>query len=169
MAAVIRHRVAPPPDLLLIGRALSTMEGIATRIYPAYRPLDSVRPYLTAIFLKRMMDPSVRAQQVWDVASEYAALLRSMPGDVKAILRRLRRGHLELRITLMGEDERARRRERGVNRAILAGISATSFISSVLLLSLETGCPPAIPVLSFALSVGTFAWVILGVLRSGGA
>jgi len=168
LAAVIRHQVSPPPDLLLIGRALSTMEGIATRIYPAYRPLESVRPFLTALFLKRTMDPTLRAQQAWDVGSDYAGLFRTLPGDLKAVLRRLRKGQLELRIDLAGEEDRTRRRERAANRAIVAGISATSFLTSVLLFSLETGCPPAIPFLCFALAVGTFGWVMVGVLRSGG-
>ena len=168
MASVIRHKVSPQPDLLLIGRALSTMEGIATRIYPAYAPVESVRPYLTAIFLKRMMDPSLRAGQVYDVVSEYASFLRVLPRDLKALLRRIRKGELELRIDLQGEDERAGRRDRAVNRAVLAGVSATSFLSAVLLFSFDTGCPPAIPILAFATAVGTFGWVLLGILRSGG-
>ena len=168
MAAVIRHKVTPPADLLLIGRALSTMEGIATRIYPEYKPVESVRPYLTAIFLKRMMDPTLRAQQAYDVVSEYAGFLKALPRDLKSLLRRLRKGQLELRIDLVGEDERSRRRNRTSNRAILAGISATSFLSATVLLSFDTGCPAAIPVLAFATAVGTFGWVLLGIFRSGG-
>lgn len=168
MAAVIRHKVTPPADLLLIGRALSTMEGIATRIHPEYQPLESVRPYLTALFLKRMMDPTLRAQQAYDVVSEYAGLLRVLPRELKSLLRRIRKGQLELRIDDIGADERSRRRERAANRGILAGISATSFLSATLLLSFDTGCPPAIPVMAFATAVGTFVWVVVGVLRSGG-
>ena len=168
MAAVIRHKVSPPADLLLIGRALSTMEGIATRIYPEYNPIESVRPYLTTLFLKRMMDPTLRVQQAYDVVSEYGSLLRVLPRDLKSLLRRLRKGQLELRIDLMGEDDRSRRRDRAANRAVLAGISATSFLSTVLLFSFDTGCPTPIPILTFAMAIGTFGWVLLGVLRSGG-
>ena len=168
MAAVIRHKVTPPADLLLIGRALSTMEGIAARIYPAYKPLESVRPYLTSLFLKRMMDPTLRVQQAYDVFSEYGSFLKVLPRDLKSLLRRLRKGQLELRIDNLGEDERSRRRDRAANRAILAGISATSFLSAVLLLSVDSGCPSVIPILAFATAVGTFGWVLLGILRSGG-
>ncbi len=168
MASVIRHKVSFQADLLLIGRALSTMEGIATRIYPAYVPLESVRPYLTALFLKRMMDPSLRAKQVYDVISEYAGFLRVLPRDLKALLRRLRRGELEMKINLQGEDERASRRDRATNRAVLAGISISAFLSSVMLLSFDTGCPPALSILTFATAVGTLGWVLLGILRSGG-
>ncbi len=168
MGAVIRHKVSPPADLLLIGRALSTMEGIATRIYPEYNPIESVRPYLTTLFLKRMMDPTLRVQQAYDVVSEYGSFLRVLPRDLKSLLRRLRKGQLELHIDLLGEDERSRRRDRAANRAILTGISVTSFLSSVLLFSFDTGCPTAIPILTFATAIGTFGWVVLGVLRSGG-
>ncbi|MFH1529241.1 MAG: AarF/ABC1/UbiB kinase family protein [Pseudomonadota bacterium] len=168
MAAVIRHKVTPPPDLLLIGRALSTMEGIATRIYPEYKPLESVRPYLTALFLKRMMDPTQRVQQAYDVVSEYGSFLRVLPGDLKSLLRRLRKGQLELRIDLMGEDGRSRRRDRAANRMILTAISVTAFLSATLLLSFDTGCPPHLPILALGTAVGTFGWVVLGILRSGG-
>jgi len=168
MASVIRHKVTPPADLLLIGRALSTMEGIAARIYPEYKPLESVRPYLTALFLKRMMDPTLRVQQAYDLAAEYGGFLKALPRDLRSLLRRLRKGQLELRIDLVGEEARSLRRDRAANRAILTGVSATSFLAATLLLSFDTGCPPFIPVLAFATAVGTFGWMLLGIIRSGG-
>ncbi len=43
---VVKHDVRLPPDLLIVGKSLTTIEGIAQEIDPSFDPLAEMRPFL---------------------------------------------------------------------------------------------------------------------------
>jgi ubiquinone biosynthesis protein len=164
---VFRHRILLPSDLLGVGRALSTMEGIARRIYPQFNPLAEVQPYLVSLFLKRALNPSAQSDAVVDLAMDWASFARDLPRDVRDVLQKLRRGELSLRI----DDRRAREETAAANRranrlaGTLMGLAGSA--GSALLLASDSGSP-LLAYAGLAGSVLVLLWVLSGIHRSGG-
>jgi len=123
---IIRYDVRMPSDLLLVGKSVSTMEGIARQIQPDFNPMLELRPYLVRLYARRALDPSAYSRRVWRVAHDWWGLARSLPNDVRGLARRVRDGEIVLNINDTGQGERQVRTERQINRVIVA---AASFLS----------------------------------------
>ena len=120
---IIRYDVRMPADLLLVGKSVSTMEGIARQIQPDFNPMMELRPYLIRLYARRALDPNTYSRRVARVAHDWWGLVRSLPNDVRGLTRRVRDGELQLNINDTGQAERLVRAERQVNRVIV-GVSS---------------------------------------------
>ena len=60
---ITRHNVRVPSDLLLVGKALATIEGVGRAIYPQLNALEEIRPIVLRIYIQRMTDPKFHARQ----------------------------------------------------------------------------------------------------------
>jgi ubiquinone biosynthesis protein len=168
MEIMKRHRVRLPTDLLLMGRALAAMESAAVAIHPEMKPMEAIRPYVTAVFLRRAADPQVLAEGLIEEAENWEELWRGLPSQLHSVLGRAARGDLTLTVA---DGEFARREqgaERRVNRALVAGLSAVAFASWVYLLSTPAQVPGPIVWADFALAVTTLGWTLWGIWKSGG-
>ena len=164
---VFKHRIQMPTDLLMVGRALGTMEGIAREIHPQFAPLEAVQPYLISTFLKRALDPSVQSAIIMDGVLNWASLLKRLPSDVEDLTLKLKEGRF--RIQVEDPDAGAARLEsnRRANRAIGAGLTLGGGVLSVHLMNfpgLESWIAPTCIGLTALMGL----WVLRGVFRSGG-
>ncbi len=123
--AIVRFDVQMPADLLLIGKAISTMEGIARQIHPDFNPLEEIRPYLVRLYVRRALDPMVYSRRLVRLMHDYWGLMTTAPGEVRGLLRRVKRGELEIQLRDAGEGARAIRTERRINRGIVAACTLT--------------------------------------------
>ncbi len=164
---IYKHRISLPADLLGVARAISTMEGIARQIYPAYNPIQSVQPYLISLFVKRALDPAHQADQLVEGVADFVGLLRQLPRDVSDVVRRLKEGELTLRVQDPFAKEAARIQIRGRNRLVgallsFAGLGASFYLQAA------PGVSEWVPWTSFSTSFLIAIWVILGIRKSGG-
>lgn len=125
--AVVRYQVRVPAELILIGKAISTMEGIAQELYPNYDPLASVRPYLVQLYVRRVLDPKTYSKRIYRVLHDWWGLVRVVPGEVRGLLRRAKSGELTFQIRDPDAELLRARNERTVNRAMLAGYSMVAW------------------------------------------
>lgn len=164
---IYKHRISLPADLLGVARAISTMEGIARQIYPAYNPLKSIQPYLVSLFVKRALDPAHQAEKLVDGIMDFSGLLLQLPRDLSDVVKRLKAGELTLRIhdtvalDVANTEARSRNRVVGVLLS-LAGIGASFYLQAA------PGVSDWIPWTSFATSFLIAMWVVLGIRKSGG-
>lgn len=130
----LRHHVVLPADLLLVGKAMATMEGIGREVCPEYKPLDAIRPYLTEVYVRRMLDAKRHSQVVARSLMDGLALLKDAPFDLRRVLRKLRRG--ELTLVLRSADEESRRKSAMLraDRLMLAGLFPVFFFGAAWLL-----------------------------------
>jgi ubiquinone biosynthesis protein len=125
---VVRYQVRLPVELILIGKSISTTEGIAQEIYPEFNPLEAIRPYLVQLYVKRVLDPKTYSRRIYRILHDYLGLVRVLPGEVRAILRRLKSGELHIQHTDVGAENRSIRHERSVNRVLLGAWSLAAWI-----------------------------------------
>lgn len=130
----VRHHVMLPTDLLLVGKSVATMEGLGHQVYPEFRPLEAIRPYLTEVYVQRMLDAKKHSQAVARTSMDLANLLKDAPFEIRRVLRKIRKG--EFAIQVRSPAEPARRALLGtlINRVILAVLFPAFFFGSVVLL-----------------------------------
>jgi len=131
---VQRHHVALPADLLLMAKALATIEGIAQELYPEYDPLSEMRTYLLRIYAKRLTNPAYLFKGVYHAVDSYVYLLRKLPRELESIVSKLRKGELSLRLEDVEGRRAARAHERALNRLTLAIFYLATGIGSAILL-----------------------------------
>ena len=91
-----RHNVSLPADLMMVGKAVATLEGIGRKIFPDFNPIDYMKPYLTKLYTERLTDPTRQAAQAYKAVNNLLRLVRDGPYDIRRLLRKLRRGEIQL-------------------------------------------------------------------------
>ncbi len=124
---ITRHDIDLPSDLLLIGKALSTMEGIARQIHPTFNPLVDLRPVFVRLYLARALDPETYSRRITRTARDWWSLANVVPGELRAILRRARRGEIRFEVADPGLDRLLEARDRQVNRVILTATTLAAW------------------------------------------
>ncbi len=169
-----RHRVRVPPELLLMGKALATVDGMARDLDPTLDPIEAVRPYVLKTWLRRLADPRFLARDWIRAASDLVETVTTLPGDLRAIVRDLRRGELRLATRHEGLDTLLREQARSANRGLLALLVAATTLGSAILVASGTGpLVGPLPVTAWlglaglGLAGSGFWLLAYGVLRSG--
>ena len=133
---VQRHEVAVPSDLMLMGKALATMEGVARELSPSYDPLSEMRSYLLRIYTERLTDPAQLARGTYKTLDSYLYLARRLPAHAESILTKLRRGELVVRSEDPAQTAALRSQARAQHLiALSVVVVALSAASTALLLS----------------------------------
>jgi ubiquinone biosynthesis protein len=169
-----RHRVRTPSELLLMGKALATVDGMARDLDPTLDPIEAVRPYVLRTWLKRLADPRFLARDWIRAANDFAETVTTLPADLRAIARDLRRGELRTTTRVEGLEAMIRENARSANRSALALLVGATALGSAILIA--SGAGPMLGPLSVAawlgvgglLLAGSGFWLFAyGVLRSG--
>jgi ubiquinone biosynthesis protein len=152
---VVRYNVQMPADLLLVGKAISTMEGIAQDLHPQFEPIAAIRPQLTRLYVQRAMDPKVYSRRIFRTLNDYYGLVRALPQDVRGLVRRAKAGELQLQTRDMDAERRDVWLERHVNRALLTCSSLVSLAGFTWLLpqAIADGAPTALSVWAVMLAI----------------
>jgi len=139
---VIRKEdVSFPTDLLLVMKSVATVEGIATAVCPDFQPVEEIRPYLVTLYTKRVLDPRQQSRMVARTLADVVTLLRTMPRDLRSVLRRLNRGDLRIETRSADGDAERAQRDRATNRLLLTLVLCTSMVLSTALLYYPPGDP----------------------------
>lgn len=172
---IARHEVHLPADLLLVGKALATIEGVGRDIYPQLNTLEEIRPVILKIYLRRLADPTYHTRVPRRIADELSHLLETGPSDLRLALKKLREGKLALHLDVPAYEEAARISAQASNRLALTLLICTLVGGAAYLLS-HTGLLIASTVPLNAL-LGLIALVLavlyglilfVGFVRSGG-
>lgn len=84
-----------PQNLILLGRALALLSGLCTGLDPCFNLWATVTPYAEHLLAE---DGKGSLGVVWDEVKRWGGALVALPVRVEAILGRLERGELEVRV-----------------------------------------------------------------------
>ncbi|MCS6801490.1 MAG: AarF/UbiB family protein [Chloroflexota bacterium] len=130
-----RYHLQLPADLALLGRAMSTMEGVALTLDPDISIVSVAEP-----FGRRLMAERFGLGQTWEqiqmAAVEYLSLARLIPKRVDGMLSLIEKGELRIN-TVPALPDTESGFVRLANRIVLALVVVAGIISSVILLSFE--------------------------------
>ncbi len=92
----VKHGIDMPPDFVLVGRALMTLEGTGRQLHPQLDVLSETRPYFLRLIAKRYAPDKV-TNDLLRAAFRVSGLAGQMPEQVSEILDDLRKGHLTVK------------------------------------------------------------------------
>ena len=165
-----RHRIRIHPDLFLMMKALSTVEGVGRVLDPDFNSIERATPFIQQIKRNRL-HPRRIAGDMADYSIEILQLLKEIPGEFREILKLARQGKLKMEFEHQGLEPILSSHDRISNRISFAIVLAAQIIGSSLIVLADI--PPKwheIPIvgLSGFLVAGVMGfWLLVSILRRG--
>jgi ubiquinone biosynthesis protein len=85
-----------PPDFLLVGKAVMTIEGVGKEIYPDLDVFGEARPFFFDLLRKRY-SPERLGMELWRGFERFSGAAYDLPQQMREVLEDLRLGRLTLR------------------------------------------------------------------------
>ncbi|MCC2546677.1 AarF/ABC1/UbiB kinase family protein [Hymenobacter sp. BT175] len=123
------YKLQVPGAVFLILRALVILEGIGKVLHPSFNTFEFVRPYGARIVAEQY-SPENLLSEAQHTGSQLLALLYTLPGDIRQIVRKVSRGDLRLKIELSGYQPLLRMADQLVSRTIIALLAAAFLLFS---------------------------------------
>ncbi|CAM3777897.1 AarF/UbiB family protein [Nocardioides marinus] len=158
------------PELALLGKALLNLDQVATTLDPTFEPREALQRHVT-----RIMQSSVRTTPAAMMATllETKEFVEELPGRVNRAFDALGRGHFELRVDAIDEDEFLRGLHKLANVLAAAVILASMILAAAILAassddegSLTSQMALAVFVLAVLGSVGMLVRIALQTRRA---
>ncbi|MBW2207326.1 MAG: AarF/ABC1/UbiB kinase family protein [Deltaproteobacteria bacterium] len=165
-----RHRLRIPPDLFMMIKALSAVEGLGRVLDPDFDAMKQAAPFVRHIQLERL-HPKRIVEDMYDSGAELLQLIREIPGEVREILRQAKQGRVKIEFEHRGLEPMLSTHDRISNRLAFAIVLASLVIGSSLIVL--SGIPPkwhGIPIIGLAgfLIAGVMGfWLLVTILRRG--
>ena len=137
-----RYHIMLPARIVMLLKALITLEGTARTVSPKFSLIEMIRPYRQKLMLRRF-SPRRRLRKLHRLYSELEHLVDVLPQGIADILEQMQSGRFDIHLDHRGL-------EPSVNRLVLGMLASAFLVTAALLLSRQVG------------------WLILGGLSSLG-
>jgi ubiquinone biosynthesis protein len=159
------HSLQCPPDLMLLLRALVTLEGLGRQLDPEFNLAAELSPFVEHV-IRRRYDPRNVAARIWEDLGDLVRAAHDLPLGLNRTLQKLSRDDLKVQLEHRGIDRLISEFDRSSNRIVVGLVTSALIVASALVL--RAGSTPGwvmIPI--FLLSGFLGIWLIYGILRSG--
>lgn len=149
-----------PPDFLLVGKSMMTIEGIGKEIYPDLDVFGEAKPFFLRLLRQRYSPERVGAE-VWRGIERLSSAAYDMPHQMREILEDLRFGRLQIQAS----DPHLPKTVDRLGRRLFAGFVVAAFVvSGTWLLARRTHEVVGFSLMGFGVLV-MIAHVMLDVVR----
>ncbi|WP_281951657.1 ABC1 kinase family protein [Nitrosophilus kaiyonis] len=136
-----RYRVYFRENNYLLVKALITIEGVGKALDPEFNAAQEIKPFIMN-FYKEYFSINAFLSKASEMPKEFGDFLREFPADIKAIVDKMKSGHLKIEFEHVGLEKMEETIEKSSNRLSLAIVVSSILIGSALLLLSNT--PPLI-------------------------
>ena len=165
-----RYHLMIPPDIFLMMKALTTIEGVALVLDPNFDMIAQTAPFIERVKLARFY-PGRIAGDIIKLGSEMLQFIQQFPKDTLEITRLIRQQKLSLKWEHKGLETILATHDRISNRISFSIIIAALIIGSALIVISET--PPLfygislIGIVLFSTAAIMGIWLLVAILRKG--
>jgi ubiquinone biosynthesis protein len=168
--AMARHRLKLPADLLLLIKAVATIEGVGARLDPSFRMVRHAAPLVQRL-VEQKHTPSAIALRAADAGQAAFTALHGLPRDIAEIVRKARTDGLQVQFVHRNFDHFVREMDRSSNRLSFAIVIAAVVIASAIVMHAGTGPEtfgyPALGLAGFVVAGVLGIGLSIGILKSG--
>ncbi|HBF42297.1 MAG TPA: ABC transporter [Desulfobacteraceae bacterium] len=170
MDIVAKHHLRIPPDLFLMIKALSTVEGLGRVLDPDFDATRQATPFVKRVKWEKM-HPRRIAGDIIGSGTELVDLIKEIPGEIRKILKQARQGKVKIEFEHKGLEPMLSTFDRVSNRIAFAIVLASLVIGSSLIVL--SGLPPKwheIPIIGlagFVVSGVMGFWLLVTIMRRG--
>jgi ubiquinone biosynthesis protein len=147
---VVSHGIKVPTSLMMVAKALLTIEGVGMHLYPEFTLQPALEEASRRVVMHRLR-PENLAREASTLGLEYLELLRDTPSDISGIARMLRTGQLTIGFRLRGLEPVRETLDNVGYRLVFGLVLAALMISSGLIIHAKL--PPLwndIPIIGLA-------------------
>ena len=167
---ITTYHIKIQPDLMLLTKALVTIEGMGRELDPLFDMVSHLRPHMEQA-VKEKLSPRHMVKDINAYFMSYINLTKNLPRDIKEILNRLNRNKFKIDLEHRGLDHFTRELDKSINRLSSSLIIAALIVGSSIIMQTDKGPLlfefPVFAFLGYTIAglVG-LVWVI-AIIRSG--
>lgn len=159
------HHIRCPGSLMLLIRALVTLEGIGASLDPEFNLAGYLQPFVERL-VKDRYQPQKMAERVFRDVRMLAGSLHDLPVHLGQTLKKLADDDLQVHLDHRGLDYLIRELERASNRLVVGMVVAALILASAILVPAGTNTFwVSVPI--YLLSSLLAMWLVYGIFRSG--
>jgi len=165
-----RHGLRFPSNLLLLVKALVTIEGVGRALDPSFQIVEHATPLAERLWIERH-SPRALASRMSDATRDAVDTARQIPGELSAVMRKVRDNRFEVQFVHRNLEHFVREMDRSSNRLSFAVVIGSLIVGSSLVIQAGFG-PTAygysvLGLAGFGIAALLGIGLALGVLRSG--
>lgn len=164
------YRIKFPADLMLLAKALVTMEGIGRQLDPEFNMIGHLKPFMDKLVHERLTPGSLSREVVRTVQS-YGALAKNFPRDLKEFINRVNRNQFKIDLEHRGLERLISDIDKSSNRLSFSLLIAALIVGSSLIMQTEKGPMlfgfPALGILGYTIAGFLGLYLAIAILRSG--
>jgi ubiquinone biosynthesis protein len=160
------HGIRYPADLMLLIRAIVTLEGVASELDPGFNLAAHLQPVLAPI-LRDRYNPQRIAGRVLADARQMLGVMHDLPIHIGRSLEKLSQDDLRIHLEHQHLDRLIHELDRSSNRVVIGMVMSALIVASALVIRAAGINAWWVSVPTFILSSLLGAWLIYGIFRSG--
>lgn len=170
VALMKRHHIKFPSDLMLLAKALVTIEGIGRQLDPSFNLIEQIQPTATELIQHRLSAGNV-GREASQILRSYTDVAKALPYELKELLLRINSNNFKIDLEHRGLERLITDLDKSSNRLSFSFLIGSLIIGSSLIMQTDTGPQlfgfPALGLLGYAIAAALGLWLALGILRSG--
>lgn len=165
-----RFRIRFPADLILLAKALVTLEGVARQLDPEFNLVVYLKPQVEQLIRSRL-SPLWLSRELIGIGRNYSSLIRQLPQDLRELIHRINRNKFKIDLEHRGLERLITDLDKSSNRISFSLIIAALVIGSSLIMQTDKGPMlfdfPILGLLGYSIAAFLGLGLAIAILRSG--
>jgi len=165
-----QHRLRIPPEIFLMMKAISTVEGVGLELDPDFDMIAHAEPFIKKVKFSRFSPKRLSSDAV-SIAAQYMDFVQEFPKDLLEITRTIRQKKLTFLLELKNMEKMLHTHDQISNRVSFSIIIAALIIGSALIVISKT--PPLfygislIGIIGFLTAAIMGLWLLVAIIKKG--
>ncbi|MBC2744537.1 MAG: AarF/ABC1/UbiB kinase family protein [Desulfosarcina sp.] len=165
-----QHRMRIPPEIFLMMKALSTVEGVGLALDPDFDMIAHAEPFIKQVRLSRF-SPKRLSSDALSIFGQYMDFVQEFPKDLLEITRTIRQKKFTFMLELKSMESMLTTHDQISNRISFSIIIAALIIGSALIVISKT--PPLfygislIGIIGFLAAAVMGVWLLVAIIKKG--
>lgn len=161
------HQLTLPTDLVLVIKAISTLEGLGRQLNPDYQIVEEAEPLLRRLIM-RQLGPQALISKGWALLGENFEALLQLPNELQQLTQTARRGQLRMGFDLAQLEKLAKQISSAGNRISVGLITSACILGCAIIVANQPATANFANFANLALGgagLGSL-WLVLAIWRS---
>ncbi|BCA79178.1 2-polyprenylphenol 6-hydroxylase [Desulfuromonas sp. AOP6] len=164
------NRIKFRSDLILLAKALITIEGIGRQLDPDFNMIDHLKPFLEKVIHERLA-PAALGKELLKVLQDYGSFAKTLPSDLKEFINRINKNKFKIDLEHRGLEKMISDLDKSSNRLSFSLVIGSLIVGSSLIMQTEKGPLlfnfPILGLLGYSIAGFLGLWLAVAILRSG--
>ena len=171
MEIMIQHQIKVPSDLVLLTKALVTVEGVGRELDPDFNMVTRAKPFANKL-IRQKYSLSNLFKIGGKFTEEFFNSLKTFPNEFSYLVRNLRKGKLTISFQHKGLEKLILEIDRASNRLSFSMIISALIIGSSFIILSDKG-PfvfdyPVLGIFGYLIAAILGLWLVISIIRRGG-